>query len=116
MSEATKRPFLLYHWSPVERRSKILRYGLRTNVPSRCGEWKPPYICFSDSPSMAWILSANMADTPGEWDLWMMWSNVPSKLTRRNDLKNGRGRPTEWRVSESIPKRAIWYVGQRSKI
>jgi len=108
------RPFLLYHWSPVERRPQILKRGLRPHVTSRCGQLKPPYVCFSDSPSLAWILSADMTDALGDWDLWMVWSNVPSKLTRRTDLENGRGRPTEFRAHEPIPKSKLWYVGVRS--
>ncbi len=106
--------FPLYHWSPVERRRKIMRQGLRVGITSRCGQWKPPYVCFSDSPALAWALSGGMSDVPGDWDLWMMWSNVPAKLTRRNDLENGRGRPTEFRAHESIPKSKLWHVGVRS--
>jgi len=108
------RPFLLYHWSPVERRPQIQRRGLRPKALSRCGQWNAPYVCFSDSPSLAWILSAGMTDAPGEWDLWMVWSNVPSKLKRRTDLENGHGRPTEFRVHEPIPKSKLWHVGVRS--
>src|SRR5574343_300047 len=44
--------------SPVYRRKQILKRGLCPGSRSRCGQWKPPYICFSDSPSFAWGASA----------------------------------------------------------
>ena len=107
-------PFILFHWSPVSRRKQVQRRGLcpGSRSRSRCGQWNPPYVCFSHSPSQAWALSAAMMDEPGEWDLWMVWSNVPSSYkTRSND---GSGKPTEYRVYERIWKRDIWYVGTRS--
>lgn len=106
-----RRPFPLYHWSPVERRASILRHGLKPGQLSRDGEWRPPYVCFSDSPSLGWALSGAFSDKAGEWDLWMMWSNVPKRLKRRRDL--GRG-PTEYRVFEQVPKRSLWHVGVRA--
>ena len=65
--------FILFHWSPVARRKSIDRWGLRPGSKSMCGRWKPPYVCFSRSPSMAWGLSPRMHKR-GRWDLWMVWS------------------------------------------
>lgn len=108
------QPFPLYHWSPVDRRKQILRYGLRPNMRSRCGMWRPPYVCFSDSPSMAWGLSGALSDEPGEWDLWMMWSNEPSGFEALTTGNNRSGKPTEFRVYERVFKRSIWHVGVRN--
>ncbi len=104
------KPIPLYHWSPVSRRESILRYGLKPGSLSRCGQWKPPYVCFSDSPSLAWSLSGALADGTDAWDLWMMWSSVPTKLKRRRD---GGKRVIEYRVFERVYKRDLWRVGSR---
>jgi hypothetical protein len=108
-----KRPFPLYHWSPTERRKSILREGLKTHKLSRCGQWRPPYICFSDSPSWAWGASGDLGKNKGEqWDLWMVWTD---KLDAYEELSIGSssGKPTEFRVYHHIPKSKIWYVGSR---
>ena len=102
-------PFLLFHWSPGERRKQILRYGLRPGCLSRCGIWKPPYICFSASPSQAWgLIRQERGDI---MDLWMMWSNVPSgyEVLYHDRTK----KPKEYRIYERIFKRDVWYVGTR---
>lgn len=105
-----KKPFLLYHWSPVERRGQILKHGLRINSRPVQHSQEFPHICFSDSPSLAWALSAHCMNTGGEWDLWMMWSNIlDNPIGRREDL----GFPTEYRVYENIPKKHIWHVGTK---
>ena len=104
------KPFLLYHWSPIERRSRIKRYGMLPGSHSVTKEWKPPYTCWSDSPSLAWALSGMMHGKGREWDLWTMWSNVPKgyELLTFDD-----GEPKEYRVYERVFKRDIWYVGTR---
>jgi len=101
-------PFLLYHWSPVARRKSILRKGLCPGSRSRCGQWHPPYVCFSPWPSMAWGVSALMGEDYGQWDLWMVWSN---RLKGYEKLQLGSNR--EYRVYHRIPKRDIWHVGTR---
>lgn len=106
------RPFLLFHWSPVSRRKQIERRGLCPGSRSRCGEWRPPYICFSRSPSLAWALSAMFSDGPGAWDLWMMWSSVPDGFEKLST--DGSGKPTEYRVYERVYKRDLWHVGTRT--
>ena len=105
------KSFLLFHWSPAERRKQILKYGLRPGCFSRCGQWKPPYVCFSKTPSLAWALSGIRDDKPGTWDLWQMWSNVPKGYETLST--DGSGKPTEYRVYHRIFKRDVWYIGSR---
>ncbi len=106
------RVFILFHWSPVERRKQIEREGLCPGKLSRCKQWRPPYVCFSKSPSMAWGLSCIGRDKQGMWDLWMMWSDdVPNGWEVLST--DGSGRPTEYRIYERIKKSRIWYVGSR---
>lgn len=102
-----KRTIILYHWSPRSRRESILKQGLCPNKLSKDKEWRPPYICFSASPSLSWGLSGSMSDIYGEWDLWMVYS---SSLTKYKTSNNGN---REYRVYERIPKRKVWYVGSR---
>ena len=109
-----KPAFPLYHWSPASRRKQINRYGLRPGSRSVCQQWKPPYICFSDSPSLAWVLSRTHAQPGEEWDLWMIWNNVAKGYEKLKCGDNPSGAwPTEYRVYERIWKRDVWYVGSR---
>lgn len=107
---AMSKPFLMFHWAPVERRRSITRHGLTPGKRSRCGQWKPPHICFSNSPSWAWAASAGLSEERGEWDLWMCWSGEASGYER---LPNARAQCAEYRVYETIPKSKIWFVGTR---
>lgn len=105
----------LYHWSPTERRGQINRYGFRPSMRSVDGLWKPPYVCFSDSPSLAWAISGQLRPEIPSWDLWMMWSDVPSGMeVLPFDVEPGqRERIKEYRVYERVFKRDIWYVATR---
>lgn len=62
---------ILYHWSPSSNRAQINRYGLRINLRSLQGDFRPPYVCFSDDPWLAWVLSGRMWPDIKRWDLWM---------------------------------------------
>jgi hypothetical protein len=108
------KPFLLFHWSPVSRRKSIFRYGLCPNKISKDNLWRPPYICFSRSPSLAWCLTAFHCG-PMEYDLWMVWSSdVPKGWETLST--DGSHKPTEYRVYDRIKKSLIWYVGTRKYI
>jgi hypothetical protein len=75
--------------------------------------WKPPYVAFAPSPSLAWSLSA-MTDRGkdyGSWDLWCIWSNVVNGMEM---LPFDDGSPKEYRIYERIYKRDIWFVGCRT--
>lgn len=105
-------PFIIYHWSPRERKNSILRLGLVPNKLSKDKEFRPNYICFSKSPSLAWGLSAAMSEIYGEWDLWMLWSSIPSYY-RTHSVCNKPKCCVEYRIFERIPKSKLWYVGSR---
>jgi len=114
-----KRParehFVLYHWSPRKRREGILRNGLCPHKPGVLTQWKPPYVCFSDSPSLAWALSAEFARKKHFWDLWMVWSNQvePYEMISNIVTEVGTCKPTEYRIYKRVPKSKIWFVGSR---
>lgn len=105
---------LLYHWSPTRNRARIQHSGLVPGSRSVDGEWRPPFVCLSDSPSLAWGLSGGMRNrAPGVWDLWMterdgryeeIWDHYPD---------TGRSYIKEYRVYERIWKRDVWYVATR---
>ena len=104
---------LLYHWAPVERRPSILRRGLVPGSWSRDRLWRPPYVCFADSPSLAWGLSGGTSPTHSEWDLWM----VDDDRLGGYEVIPFDGEPDrikEYRVYERVYKRDLWWVGTRS--
>lgn len=105
---------LLFHWSPTSRRKQILRRGLMPGSKSVDGLWKPPYVCFADSPSLAWALSGmtSRGSQVKSWDLWQMWSDVPSRMEEL-PFDDDPERIKEYRVYERIFKRDLWYVGTR---
>ncbi|MCX7010285.1 MAG: hypothetical protein NTY53_24105, partial [Kiritimatiellaeota bacterium] len=111
----TKRPFLLYHWSPASRRKAIERRGLVPGSTSRCGRWRPPYVCFCRYPNTAWALSATHSKVRGVWDLWCVWSDVAQPYTTLNTATNARAWwwMTEYRCARRIPKSQVWWVGSR---
>lgn len=100
----TKRPFLLYHWSPYKNRESIKHYGLCPGKLSKCGKWRPPYVCFAKSPSLAWTL-AKVNCNLRWWDLWMVWSDCLDGYEIINK---------EYRIYHRIYKRNVWFVGTRS--
>lgn len=111
-----RRPFMLYHWSPVSRRKSILRHGLRPlSKPTAEWEednWRAPWTCFSRYPNAAWAVSATHSKRPGKWDLWCVWSDrVGGYYLTRN--VNKEWWLTEYRVPRAIPKKNIWLVGTR---
>lgn len=109
-----RKPFLLYHWSPSERRAGIIKRGLviGSKHATHSDGWRANYLCFSDSPSHAWGHSGGFKNQPGDWDLWMVWSNLIPDLKRLDH--QDKTKPCEFRTRLSIKKRNIWYVGTRS--
>lgn len=110
-----KEPFPLYHWSPSDRRRAINRRGLVPGSHSVDREWRPPYICLSDTPSLAYALSIDFHPEILSWDLWMVWSDRPKGKEAIYDTyaDTGRAYVKEWRVYERIYKRDVWYVATR---
>jgi hypothetical protein len=107
--------FMMYHWSPTERRNQINRRGFVPGSWSVDRVWRPPVICFSDNPSLAWALSGQIHTEVPIWDLWAVWSDVPTGYEEIWDHYPDTGRPyiKEYRVYERIFKRDIWYVATR---
>lgn len=104
---------LLYHWSPTDRRKSIVRNGLLPGSRSRTFDWRPPYVCFSDSPSLAWALSAGVTGSEHpSWDLWMVWASCLNgyEVLPFDDEPD---RVKEYRVYHRIYKRDLWFVGTR---
>lgn len=117
MSEA----FALYHWSPVARRKQITRYGFRPSSRSVAGDWKPPYVCFSADPQLAWNLSGRFHPEVSDWDLWMVWSDdvetgweiIPFDYIDWETTDKALV-PKEYRIYERIWKRDVWLVATRT--
>lgn len=105
---------ILYHWSPTSRRKAILRRGFVPGSWSTDRLWKPPYVCFSDSPSLAWALSGGTGRGAlhESWDLWMVHSD---RLEGYEELPfdDEPDRIKEYRVYHRIYKRDLWYVATR---
>lgn len=102
--------FALYHWAPSTRRKQINRYGLRPGSISSDRLWKPPYICFADSPRYAWQLIGRFRPMIREWDLWWTTSGAASPMEM---IPCDDGRPREYRVYHRVFKRDLWLVGTR---
>jgi hypothetical protein len=104
-----------YHWAPTERRERIKKVGLVPGQWSRDRLWKPPYICLSARPSLAWSLSGGMnyKNDHKNWDLWEVWTHEQSgyeELYFDDDTTDVK----EIRVYERIFKRNVWYVASRT--
>lgn len=112
---------VLYHWSPRDCRSRIVRRGL---VPrqksSRCvadpdevDDFRQPLVCLSSDPKTAWSLSGSVFGKPGQtWDLWQV------KVDKTDDLRTlptyGGNHIGEFRIANRIPKSRLWWVGERT--
>lgn len=109
---------ILYHWSPTANRARITHDGLCPGRPSLQGDWRPPYVCFSDDPILAWVLSGRMWPEQKSWDLWMC--HVPSQTSFNHweiitDTYRDTGRHyiKEYRIYTRVFKRDLDYVATR---
>ena len=111
---------ILYHWSPSTNRNSINRVGLQINRRTLQGEWRPPYVCFSDDPILAWVLSGRMyPDTPS-WDLWAC--HVPTQdsfdhyeIITDTFPDTGRHYVKEYRIYTRVYKRDLHYIATRTQ-
>jgi hypothetical protein len=105
---------LLFHWSPTVRRGQINHYGFRPGQWSTDRLWRPPFVCFADSPSFAWSLSGATARGReiASWDLWQTWAD---RLEGYEVIPADNGAVREYRVYHRIYKRDIWYVATRTR-
>lgn len=111
---------ILYHWSPVSNRQSIRKNGLTVGKKSLQGDWRPPYVCFSDDPQLAWVLSGRMWPEIKEWDLWMC--HVPSQTSFEHYeiitdtyVDTGRHYIKEYRIYTRVYKRDLVYLATRSQ-
>jgi hypothetical protein len=105
----------LYHWAPRNRRSGILRYGLRPGMWSLDHDWKPPHFCMSDDPWLAWNLSGKMHPEIDEWDLWLIFSDDVGKAEAILEMyRDGSGHYVkEWRIYHRVFKKNVHYIASR---
>ena len=112
-------PFPLFHWSPTSRHKQIRKRGLVPGCWSTDRMWKPPCVCYADSPSLAWALSGALprGREHDSWDLWQTWSDVPTGFEELpyDDGGPRSGAVKEYRVYERVYARDLWYVGSRKE-
>lgn len=121
LPDVPQRDLILFHWSPSTNRSRINRYGLTPGRKTLQGLWRPPYVCFSDDPYLAWILSGRMWPEIPEWDLWMY--NMDGRSYELNGYeiildtyKNSERRYIkEYRIYQRIYKRDLVLLATRSQ-
>jgi hypothetical protein len=109
---------VLYHWSPTANRRSIERLGLTPGRKTLQGDWRPPYIAFSDEPRLAWFLSGRMWPEIKHWDLWMCYFEAQDSFDHYEIITDtypdsGRTFVKEYRIYTRIYKRDLHYVGSR---
>ena len=106
---------VFFHWSPQTRRKQIIRRGMVIGAWAVGRDWKPPFLCFSHEPKLAWTLSGAIHPEIPAWDLWMVYESDLQGYEKLHDTYVDTGRPyvKEVRVYHAIPKRDLWLVGQR---
>lgn len=111
-----------YHWSPSRNRKQIEKVGLLThrisNMPG--WKWRPPYVCFSDNPMMAWSLSGDMYPEIKSWDLWVCYPDVQTsfegwEVVTDTYPRSGETFVKEYRVYSRVYKRDLKYVATRTQ-
>jgi hypothetical protein len=109
----------LFHWTPTSNRGSVKRLGLVPGRMSLQGHWRPPYVAFSDDPTLAWALSGAMFPEINEWDLWMV--HYPTSDVGGYEIildtwpDTGRSFVKEYRIYYRIFKRDLRYVGSRTQ-
>lgn len=102
----------LFHWAPTIRRAAIQKRGLRIGSRPVTNCFRADCLCFSQSPSQAWVLSAGALGERGqEWDCWQVSLDVTDEVEVRPFYGN---RIEELRVRNHIPKSRIWLIGTRT--
>jgi hypothetical protein len=111
---------ILYHWSPTRNRASINHSGLEVNKKTLQGDWRPPYVCFSDDPQLAWVLSGRIWPEIESWDLWMC--HVPTQTSFEHYeiitdtfINTGRHYVKEYRVYTRVFKRDLVYIATRTQ-
>lgn len=121
---------VLFHWSPADRREKIIARGLRSSTPTlvetfsdkatgkrrllaSVGTETRKAVCLGTTPSHAWSLCGAIWGQRGEtWDLWQVTLHTDDMaVTMPSDIGYRLG---EIRVLNNIPKGRVWHVGSRT--
>lgn len=115
-----KPDLLIFHWSPTTNRNSIKRRGLDIHRKTLQGDWRPPYVCFSDDPWLAWVLSGRMWPEIKSWDLWMCNLNIQDsfqgyELILDTFPDTGRRYTKEYRIYSRVFKRDLTYIGTREQ-
>lgn len=110
----------LFHWSPTSKRKSIERLGLIPGCISLQGDWYPPYVCFSDDPWLAWVLSGRMWPDISSWDLWMCHFPSQTSFNHYEAILDtypdtGRHYIKEYRVYTRVYKRDLTYLATREQ-
>ena len=111
---------LFYHWSPTRNRNSINRYGLDIRRRSLQGDWKPPYVCFSEDPQLGWLLSGDMWPEIDSWDLWMCTVHRQTSFNHYEIITDtfvdtGRHYIKEFRVYTRVYKRDLIHLATRTQ-
>lgn len=111
---------IIYHWSPTSNRASINKIGLDINRKTLQGVWRPPYVCFSDDPKLAWYLSGRLWPEINSWDLWMCHVSSQNSFDHYEVITDtyvdsGRHYIKEYRVYSRIYKRDLYYLGTKTK-
>lgn len=107
--------FLVYHWSPRNRRESIEQHGLRIRQDSSSAPSlvRYPYVAFAINPLEAWDMSGvPFADRSRTWDLWGV---LASALGGFEIIPTDDGDVREMRTYRSIPARHVRYIATRSR-
>jgi hypothetical protein len=109
---------VLYHWSPTANRASINKVGLDVGKRSLQGDWRPPYVCFSDEPWVAWCLSGAMWPEVDSWDLWMCYERFQTSFNHYEIITDtyrntGRHYVKEYRIYTRVFKRDLTYIATR---
>jgi hypothetical protein len=110
----------LYHWSPTANRASINRIGLDIGRRTLQGEWRPPYVCFSDDPVLAWGLSGRMWPEIKSWDLWVCNLRAQDSFDHYEVITDtypstGRTFIKEYRIYTRVFKRDLKYLATRTQ-
>jgi hypothetical protein len=118
----------LFHWSPEDRRERIIQRGLKPSTPTAVenfdetptgprkllpsvGFTTVKAVCLGTTPSHAWALCGALWGQAGEtWDLWQVTLAQDDQV---HVLPIHGYRIGELRVLNRIPKSRIWHVGTR---
>lgn len=79
-------------------------------------DWRPPFVCFSDEPILAWTLSGRLYPEIKQWDLWMVFASDVGDFEVILEMSRHTGKHyvKEYRVYHRIYKRDVYYIASRS--